>query len=135
MSKECAALSGMLEQLVGLGVTEFCSEPLDAIVEWRLKAVWISRTCANCNVDALQVLDGSTRIWCGHCGWKTTYTRETPFYDSELALGESLVAFVLCADVLLNINQIVPLLDCAYKTVSKAIEDVEATFTRGFPTV
>ena len=29
---------------------------------------------------------------------KTTYTRSTPFYDSKLAPGEFLVAFVLYAD-------------------------------------
>jgi len=125
----------MLEQLVDLGVIEFCSEPLDAIVERRLKAVWTSRTCPNCDADALQALDGSTRIWCDRCGWKTTYTRGTPLYDSELAGGEFLVAFVLYADTLLSINQIAPLLDRAYKTVFGAISDVETTFARGFPTV
>jgi transposase-like protein len=135
MSKERAALGGMLEQLVDLGVIEFCSEPLDAIVERRLKAVWTSRTCPNCDADALQALDGSTRIWCDRCGWKTTYTRGTPLYDSELAGGEFLVAFVLYADTLLSINQIAPLLDRAYKTVFGATSDVETAFARGFPTV
>jgi hypothetical protein len=40
MSNERAALGGMFEQLVDLGVIEFSSEPLDAIVERRLKAIW-----------------------------------------------------------------------------------------------
>ena len=129
MSMKRAALARMLEQFVDLGVIEFCSEPLDDIVERRLKAVWTSRICPNCNTGAL---DGSARIWCGRCVWKATYTRGTPFYDSELAPGEFLLAFVLYADTLLSINQIAPLLDRAYKTVFKTISDVEAAFVRGF---
>jgi len=125
----------MLEQLVDLGVIEFFSEPLNAIVERRLKAIWTTRTCPNYDADTLHVLDGSARIWCGRCGWKTTYTRGTPFYDSELAPGEFLVAFVLYADTILSINQIVSLLDRTYKTVFEAIKDVEAAFARGFLTV
>ena len=135
MLNERAALGGMLGQLVDLGVIEFCSEPLDAIVERQLKAIWTARACPNCGSDTLHALDGSTRIWCGRCDWKTTYTRGTPFYDSELAHGEFLVAFVLYADTLLIINQIAPLLDRTYKTVFEAIDDVEAAFARGFPTV
>ena len=84
MFNERAALGGMLEQLVDPGVIEFCSEPLDAIVKRRLKAIWTARACTNCGGDTLHVLDGSTRIWCGRCDWKTTYTRGTLFYDSEL---------------------------------------------------
>ena len=135
MSKERAALGGMLEQLVDLGAIEFCSEPLDALVEWRLKSIWITRICPNCDADTLHALDGSARIWCGRCGWKTTYTRGTPFYGSELAGGKFLVAFVLYADTLLSIDQIAPLLDRTYKTVFDAIKDVEAAFARVFPTV
>ena len=135
MSNERAALGGMLEQLVDLGVIEFSFEPLDAIVERRLMIIWTSRACPNCDTDTLHALDGSTRIWCGRCDWKTTYTRGTPFYDSELAPGEFLVAFILYADTLLSVNQIAPLLDRAYKTVFDAINDVEAAFIRGFPTV
>jgi hypothetical protein len=48
--------------------------------------------------------------------------------------GEFLIAFVLYTDTLLSINQIVPLLDRAYKTVFESINDVEAV-VRGFPTV
>ena len=33
--------------------------------------------------DSLHALNGSDCIWCGRCDWKTTYTRGTPFYDSE----------------------------------------------------
>jgi len=135
MSNKHAALGGMLEQLVDLGVIEFRPEPLDAIVERRLKAIWTSRACPNCHADALHALDGSTRIWCGRCDWKSTYTRGTPFYSSELAPGEFLLAFLLYADSLLSINQIAPLLDRTYKTVFEAISDVETAFARGFPTV
>ena len=125
----------MLEQVAELGVIEFCSEPLDDGVERRLKAVWTTRNCPNCDTDTLHALDGSARIWCRRCDWKTTYTRGTPFYDSELAPGEFLVAFVLYANTLLSINQIAPLLGRSYKTVFNAIKDVEAAFARGFPTV
>jgi ribosomal protein S27AE len=89
MTNKRAALGGMLEQLVDLGVIEFRPEPLDAIVERRLKTIWSTRTCPNCDADALHALDGSARIWCGRCDWKTTYTRGTPFYDSELAPASS----------------------------------------------
>ena len=111
MINERAALGGMLEQLVELGAIEFRPEPLDAIVKRRLKAIWTTRDCLNCDADSLHALDGSIRIWCGRCDWKTTYTRGTPFYDSKLAPGEFLVAFVLYADTLLSINQIAPLLN------------------------
>ena len=66
---------------------------------------------------------------------ETTYTCGTPFYNSKLAAGEFLVAFILYTDTLLSINQIAPLLNRAYKTVFEAIKDVEAVFVRGFPTV
>ena len=135
MSNKHAALGGMLEQFVDLGVIEFRPEPLDDGVERRLKAIWNTRTCPNCGVDTLHALDGSARIWRGRCDWKTTYTRGTPFYDSELAPGEFLVAFILYADTLLSINQIAPLLDHTYKTVFETIKDIEAAFARGFSPV
>ena len=55
------------------------------LVERRLKAIWTTQICLDCDADALHALDGSARIWCGHCDWKTTYDRRKPFYDSELA--------------------------------------------------
>ena len=73
---------------------EFRPEPLDTIVKRRLKAIWIARSCPNCGEDSLQALDDSTRIWCGRCDWKTTYTRGTPFYDSELAPADDLLSVV-----------------------------------------
>lgn len=135
MCKDDDALGGMLSKLVDLGAIEFRSEPLDALVERRLTDIWSSRSCPKCDADALHALDGCSRIWCGRCDWKTTYTRGTPFYRSELAPGEFLIAFVIYADSLLSINQIASLLDRTYKTVFEAIKDVEAAFLRGFPTV
>ena len=116
MTNERAALGGMLEELVDLGVIEFCSEPFDAIVERRLKTVWTSRACPNCDADTLNALDGSARIWCGRCDWKTTYTRGTPFYESELALGEFLIAFLLSP---------------CYKTLHDRIRELETAFIQG----
>ena len=104
MSNEHAALGGMLEQLVDLGVIEFSFESLDDGVERRLMIIWTSRACPNCDADTLHALNGSARIWCGRCDWKTTYTRRTTFYDSELASGEFLVAFILYADTHLSVN-------------------------------
>jgi ribosomal protein S27AE len=64
--------------------------------------IWAARSCPNCGEDSLHALEGSPRIWCGRCGWKTTYTRGTPFYDSELVPDEFLIAFILYADTLLS---------------------------------
>ena len=89
MHKERPAFSRRLEELVELGAIAFRPEPLDAIVERRLKASWATRPCPNCGEETLQAVDGSPRIWCGRCHWKTTYTRGTPFYDSELAPSTS----------------------------------------------
>jgi ribosomal protein S27AE len=125
----------MLEDFVKLGAIEFRPEPIDAIVERRLKAIWTARSCPNCGENTLHALDGSDRIWCGRCDWKTTYTRGTPFYNSELAPGEFLIAFVLYADTLLSINQIAFLLAPSYKTLYERIKETETAFIRGFPTV
>ena len=89
MCKERPAFGRRLEDLVELGAIEFRPEPLDAIIERRLKAIWAARSCPNCGEKSLQALDGSARIWCGRCDWKTTCTRGTPFYESELAPASS----------------------------------------------
>ena len=98
MPSERPALGQRLAELVELGAIEFRPEPLNAIVERRLKEIWAARSCPHCEQETLQALDGSDRIWCSHCNWKTTYTRGTPFYESELAPGEFLIAFILYAD-------------------------------------
>jgi ribosomal protein S27AE len=125
----------MLEDFVKLCEIEFRPEPLDAIVERRLRAIWTARSCPNCGEDTLHALDGSDRIWCGRCGWKITYTRGTPFYDSELAPGEFFIVFMLYADTLLSINQTAFLLSPSYKTLYERITETETAFIRGFPTV
>lgn len=88
MCKQHPAFGRRLEDLVQLGAIEFRPEPLDGIVERRLKAIWAARSCPHCEAESLQALDGSDRIWCGRCNWKSTYTRGTPFYNSELARSE-----------------------------------------------
>ena len=95
MPTERPAFGQRLAELAELGVIEFRPEPLDAIVERRLKTIWEERSCPHCGADSLHALSGSGRIWCGRCDWKTTYTRGTPFYDSELTPGEFLIAFIL----------------------------------------
>ena len=135
MSNERPALGQRLSELVELGAIEFRPEPLDAIVERRLKEIWAARSCPHCEQKTLHALDGSDRIWCSRCNWKTTYTRGTPFYDSELAPGEFLIAFILYADTLLSINQIAFLLSPSYKTLHDNIRELETAVCRGFPTV
>jgi hypothetical protein len=54
--------------------------------------------------DSLHARNGSDRIWCGRCDWKTTDTRGTPFDDSDLTRGEFLIAVTLYADTLLSIT-------------------------------
>lgn len=135
MCKEQPALGGMLRDLVELGAIESRPEPLDELVERRLKEIWTTRSCPNCDEDTLHALDGSDRIWCGRCHWKTTYTRATPFYESELTPGEFLIVFVLYTDTLLSINQLAFLLSPCYKTLREAIREPEIAFHRGFPTV
>ena len=104
MHKDRPAFGQRLAELAELGVIEFRPEPLDAIVERRLKTIWEERSCPHCGADSLHALTGSDRIWCGRCDWKTTYTRGTPFYESELTPDEFLVAFILYADTLLSIT-------------------------------
>lgn len=117
MSNERPAFGQRLAEHAELGVIEFRPEPLDDGVERRLKTGWEARACPNCGADSLQALDGSSRIWCGRCHWKTTFTRGTPFYDSELTPGEFLITFILYADTLLSINQIAALLSPCYMTL------------------
>ena len=129
------AFGGMLHQLVSLGALEFRPEPLDALIERRLKDIWQQAPCPNCGECTVQTSEKSPRIWCGNCRYTGTYTLRTPFYNSELTGGEFLIAFVLYADTLLSINQIAPLLDHAYNTIHNGIRRMEAAFERGFSTV
>lgn len=113
-----------------LGVIEFRPEPLDVIVE-RLKTIWEAKACPNCGADSLQALNGSGRIWRDCCNWKTTYTRGTPFYDTELAPGESLIAFILHTDTLLSITQLAALLSPCYTTRHGQLREFDTAFCRG----
>jgi ribosomal protein S27AE len=92
VSNNRPALGERLADLAETGVIEFRPEPLDTIVKRRLKAIWTACSCPNCGEDSLQALDDFTRIWCGRCDWKTTNTRGTPFYDSELAPADDLMS-------------------------------------------
>ena len=134
MYEDCPAFGQRLAELAELGVIEFWPEPLDALAERRLKTVWEARSRPNCGADSLHTLEGSDRIWCGRCDWKTTYTRGTPFYDLELP-GEFLIAFILYADILLSITQIAGLLSPCYTTLHDQLREFETAFCRGFPTV
>jgi len=135
MHENRPAFGQRLAELAELGVIEFRPKPLDAIVERRLKTIWEQRSCPHCGADSLHAPTGSDRIWCGRCDWKTTYTRGTPFYDSELTGGEFLVAFILYADTLLSITQIAALLSPCYTTLHDQLRELETAFCRGFPTV
>ena len=120
------AFGGILHQPVSLGALEFRPDPLDALIERRLKHAWQQAPCPDCGDHAVQASEDSPRIWCGNCRYTGTYTLRTPFYNSELTGGEFLIAFVLYADTLLSINQIAPLLDHAYNTVYDGIRRMEA---------
>ena len=135
MHESRPAFGQRLSELAELRVIEFRAEPLDAIVERRLKTVWEALPHPNCSADSLHALDGSDRIWCGRCDWKTTYTRGTPFYDSELTPGEFLIAFILYADTLLSITRNAGLLSPCYTTLHDQLRECETAFCRGFPTV
>lgn len=88
MHEDRPAFGQWLAERAELDVIEFRPEPLDTIVEWRLKTIWEQRSGPNCGAENLQALDGSPWIWCGRCDWKTTNTRGTPFYESELTASE-----------------------------------------------
>jgi len=63
MHKDRPAFGQRLAELAELGVIEFRPEPLDAIVERRLKTIWEERSCPHCGADSLHALNGSDRIW------------------------------------------------------------------------
>ena len=82
------AFGGMLHQLVSLGAIEFRTEPLDALIERRLKHAWQHAPCPNYGDHAVQISENSPRIWCGNCRHAATYTLRTPFYNSDLTVAE-----------------------------------------------
>ncbi|RLM49099.1 IS1595-like element ISHvo6 family transposase, partial [Halorubrum sp. Atlit-28R] len=135
MSQTQPAFGGMLRQLVDLGLFELDTEPLDALIERRLKQFWEYTTCPRCGHPSIHTWDSSDRVICRDCNFKPVYTYGTPFHEKHLTTGEVLLAYLLYADTLLSISQIAVVLDRAYKTVYYAIREVEAAVTRGFPLV
>ncbi|AUV84523.1 IS1595 family transposase (plasmid) [Salinigranum rubrum] len=129
------AFGGMLRQLVDLGLFELDTEPLDALIERRLKEFWEYTTCPRCGHPSIHTWGSSDRVICRDCDFKPVYTYGTPFHEKHLTTGEVLLAYLLYADTLLSISQIAVVLDRAYKTVYYAIREVEAAVTRGFPLV
>ena len=63
MYEDRLAFGQRLAELAELGVIEFWPEPLDTIVDRRLKTIWEERSCPNCGADSLHALNGSDRIW------------------------------------------------------------------------
>ena len=60
MHEDRPAFGQRLAELAELGVIEFRSEPLDVIVERRLKAIWEERSCPHCGADSLHAA-----VWAG----------------------------------------------------------------------
>jgi len=127
------AFGRMLRQLVDLGVLKLETEPLDAVIERRLKQFWGSRTCPRCGNPTVRSWESTDRVHCRSCQFKPVYTYGTPFHEKHLSCGEVLLSFMLYADTLLSISQIAVVLDRAYKTVFYAIKEVETAVHRGFP--
>lgn len=132
MSKTQPAFGGMLRQLIDHGILELRTEPLDALVERRLKDLWEHTPCPHCGNQSIRTWEHADRVWCRSCQFKPAYTYGTPFSEKDLSAGEVLLAFILYADTLLSINQIAIVLDHAYNTVHTAIRDLEAALERGF---
>ncbi|WP_254544872.1 IS1595-like element ISHrub1 family transposase [Halomarina pelagica] len=135
MSKTQPAFGGMLRNLIDDGILELRTEPLDALVERRLKQLWEHTPCPRCGNRTIRTWEHSDRVWCRSCQFKPAYTYGTPFSEKDLPAGEVLLAFILYADTLLSINQIAIVLDRAYNTIHTAIRDLEAALERGFPIV
>ena len=87
----------------------------------RSKTVWEARFCPKCSPEGPHAIDGSDCIWCGRCDWIITYTRGTQFYDSDLNIGEFLIAFILYADTPFSIAQIVAQLFLCYTALHEKL--------------
>jgi transposase-like protein len=125
----------MLRQLVDIGVFDLNTEPLDEAIERRLKHFWGHTTCPRCGNPSIRTWESSDRVCCRNYDFKPVYTYGTPFHEKHLSAGEVFLAFILYADTLLTISQIVTVFDRAYKTIFYAIREVEAAVHRGFPVV
>ena len=94
---------------------------------------WEQAPCPECGVTALQTRDDSPRVWCSHCRYSFTCTRNTPFANSQLTPGELLLVFVLYADTLLSINQLSQLFEPCYETIHTRLREGEAAFRTRLP--
>jgi hypothetical protein len=74
----------MVQQLVSFDALEFPTEPLDEGVKWHLKTIWDQEPFLNCGATVVRTWDDLDRIWRRGCGFMSTYTLGTPFYDAEL---------------------------------------------------
>ena len=88
----------MLQEVVERQTIVFRPRPLDAIVERRCKRAWEQAPCPECGETTLQTRDDSPRVWCRNCRYSFTYTRNTPFANTQLSPGELLLIFILYAD-------------------------------------
>lgn len=99
MSKQRPAFGGMLVNLVELGAIEFQPEPLDAIVERRLKAIWTTRSCPTCGADTLHTRRISTNLvwplWLENYlrGEHRSTIRNPPGASSESSPSSTLIRF------------------------------------------
>lgn len=122
MCEERPAFCRRLAELVELGAIEFRPKPLNAIVERSLKAIWTAQSVPELRRGHTPRTRWFRSNLVRTLYWKATYTRGTPFYDSELAPGEFLIAFVLYVDTLLSINQIAFLLRRATRRSTRKSE-------------
>lgn len=83
------AFGRMLQHLVELTSIVLRPEPLDTKIERRCKQAWEEAPCPECDETATQSGDDSPRIWCTNCRYVFSYTRNTPFKDRSLTLGQT----------------------------------------------
>ncbi len=121
------AFGWMLQQLVELTSILLRSEPFNAEIERRCKQAWKEAPCPDCSETTVNAGIGP-RLWYSNCRHTFTYTRNTPFERRTLTPGEVVIAFVLYADTLLSINQVVQFFEAVYDTVHTTIREVEAAF-------
>lgn len=107
-------------------------EPLDQELKRRCKLAWEQAPCPECGETAIQSGDDEPRTWSTNCRYVFTYTRNTPFAGRTLTPGEIVFAFVLYAETLLCIHQIVQLFETVYDTGHSTIREVEAVLEGGF---
>ena len=91
MSSARSAFGGMVRQLIEMGVIEINTEPLDALIERRLKEFWENTSCPRCGHQRLMTSEKRDRVRCRDCNFKPVYTYGTPFHEKHLSCGEVLL--------------------------------------------